>query len=278
MPLPLVAIPLAAAGTQLVKGIAQFAGDRAQAAGMMPDEYKRQLEDLNRRRAAGQMGLLESERSQLEQEGQMRRGAVMADAQQRQLQAAQMASGQRAGTGRDLFLAELGTQQMQAQMQEEQAREIAQMDRAERIKNEQLAMQLAQREASAEAARRQAGARLVGNIVGAGAQAGLGIAGVQAFQNAEQALLAATAGSEAARTAQRQLAGAQAAMGMAAALGGTPMPVPMTTAQPRAVPPGDARSLAELQAFEQRERLRRFEERQRMLDASLSPSTYAGMV
>ncbi len=223
MPLPLIALPIAAGVAAAGAGAARYAGARAQANGMMPEGYADQLADLERRRANGGLGLTESEVMGLENQAALQRGGMSADAQARQLQQAQMLSGQGASSGRDLFMAELATQQAQAGMFSQQARQIQALNDQRRLEEQQMLMELQQREASAEAARKQATATFVADLVGVGASVGIGVAGTKAAGKAQTAMLEAQS-KQAYTTAAVQYQNAQMAQAMGAAMLGIQMP------------------------------------------------------
>jgi hypothetical protein len=194
---------------------------------MMPEGYADRLAELERREQAGTLGLTEAQRQGMEQSASVARGGALADAQARQLQQAQMLSGQGAVSGRDLFLGELATQQAQAQMLTQQAQQIQAANERERLRQQQQLLELQQREASAAAARRSAGATLTADLLGTAATAGIGIGGAQAMQGAQTSYLEALAGGNqaGASSALVQMQNAQAAMQMVGAFGGgAPLP------------------------------------------------------
>ena len=123
---------------------ARYGGARAQANALMPDEYRRRLEELRALDEAGQMGLSGAERGMLEGDFASQRGAMMADAQARQLAQAQAMAGGSPMTGRDFFQQELAAQQAQGQLMDAQSRQLRQADLAAQAQNEQMLLELSQ--------------------------------------------------------------------------------------------------------------------------------------
>lgn len=177
------------AGASALGAGARYAGARAQANAMMPDEYRKQLEELRAREAAGQLGLEPAQRSQMEGDFAAQRGAIMADAQARQLAQAQAMAGAAPMTGRDFFLQEVAAQQVQQQALAAQEQQLRAADEAARAQNEQMLLELAQRDASMQAAKRQAGWTLGADLVKLGADAGLTAYGMSKLDEEEKALL-----------------------------------------------------------------------------------------
>lgn len=224
MPLPLMAIPIAAGLAGAGGAVARFAGARANANALMPEGFEEEKARLERLKRAGEMGLSETDLAAMEQQGTMMRGGALSDANARQLQQAQMMAGSGAVSGRDLYLNEVTNQEMQQKALSDQAALIQQRDAQEKAAQEAQLLELQQREASSDAARKSAGWDLVGGLVGAGASAGIGVAGVNQFAQGQQALMQATAGTEAYRKAVQQLQFGQMAMGMAGAFGSGAQP------------------------------------------------------
>lgn len=206
-----------------------------EAKAMMPEEYHEELERLKRQKEQQGLGLTEAQRQQMEQDATVQRGGVLADAQARQLQQAQMLAAQPAYSGRDMFMAELATQQAQAQMQAQQARQIAAANEAQRLRDEQALLELAQRKASSEAAQKRATATLasdifainanaIGNFAMAGGQAGLQGNFLQGAAAGQGPAAGSTAYSSASAypTQATQQQNAQMMMGMAGAYSAPP--------------------------------------------------------
>lgn len=220
--------------------ISRASAARQQAEAMMPDAYRRRLEELQARQRAGTLGLSEAQQGLIESEGAAARAAVAADARAQQLQRAQSQS---AGfAGRDMFLADLASQQTQAQMMSQTAQQIDAANERARLEQEQQLLELQQREADAEAARRAIPRQLAADLFGVAAST----AG-QAFTSAQMAkqqkdLLAALARGDTA--ARNQAFYGQMATSMAGAFGG-PAAIPQGSfggtgmpAQQRTVPTG----------------------------------------
>jgi hypothetical protein len=240
MPVPLVAIPLAAAGASALGAGLRAGGAFSAANQMMPEQFKRQLSDLEARERAGTLGLTDTERLQMEQDAARTAGQQLANDQARQLQQAQMLSGGGAFGGREMFLAEMGTQDVQARMAANAQREIIQANERERQREMQMMMELQQREADQRAARRQAGFNLAADVITLGATAGLGVAGAQQYAQGAAQMASAQAGSQAAVQAAQKAAMGQMAMSMAGAYGA---PMVMPAPQPAALPVAPAQPL-----------------------------------
>lgn len=238
MAAPLALIPLAAGAAGVAGAGLRAGGAFAEANQLFSDDMERRLARLEARRRAGGLGLTEGEELRMSNQFAAQRGQQLAGDQARQLQQAQMLAGGGAFGGREMFLNEMATQQSQAQQATEAARQIAQADEREREREQQMLMDLQQREADAQAARRSAGFNLAADIIGLGATAGVGMAGANQYAKGSEQMLAATAGSQAAREASMQMAQGQMAMSMAGSLtgqGSMPMPAPMPPAQPSGV-------------------------------------------
>ena len=228
-----MAIPIAAGLAGAGGAVARFAGARANANALMPEGFEEEKARLERLKRAGEMGLSETDLAAMEQQGTMMRGGALSDANARQLQQAQMMAGSGAVSGRDLYLNEVTNQEMQQKALSDQAALIQQRDAQEKAAQEAQLLELQQREASSDAARKSAGWDLVGGLVGAGASAGIGVAGANQFAQGQQALMQATAGTEAYRKAVQQLQFGQMAMGMAGAFGsGAQTPTPQVVLPP----------------------------------------------
>lgn len=239
MPLPLLAIPIAAGIAGAAGATSRFAGARANANAMMPDAYADRLAELERLRAEDQFGLTNEQRGMYEQQGVVQRGAVTADTHAAQLQRAQAMAGSGAVSGRDLFLADLAAQQTQAGMMQAQSDRIQMADMQASAQMEQEYMELTQREASATAAKRAATANLIGGLAMAGARTGMGVAGANQYAQGTEAMLAAQAGTTAAAQAQRQQQFGLMAMGMQSVYTGQAaptQPVQAPQAQPVQAP------------------------------------------
>lgn len=241
MALPALAIPIGMGVAAAGGAVSRASAARQQAEAMMPDEYRRRLAELERRQRAGTLGLTEAQQGLIESEGAAARGAIAADARAQQLQRAQSQS---AGfAGRDLFLADLASQQTQAQMMSQQAQQIDAANERARLEQEQQLLELQQREADAEAARRSIPRQLAADLFGVAAST----AG-QAFTSAQMAkqqkdLLAALARGD--TTARNQAFYGQMATSMAGAFGGGGVTIPQGSfggpgmpAQQRVVPQG----------------------------------------
>lgn len=241
MPLPLVALPLAAAGAQAIGAGLGAAGAFSEANAMMPESYQRRLAQLQSLERAGELGLSDADRLRMEQDAARQAGGMLAADQARQLQQAQSLAGGGAITGAQLFQNEMMTQETQAQLAANAQREIIEANRRAAAEQRQQLMELEMQQESADAARRKIGFSLARDIVTAGATAGIGIAGAQQYAKGASQMANAVAGSQAARNAAMQQVQGQMAMSMAGAFapmgvtapGGQPVPVgPRTTALP----------------------------------------------
>jgi hypothetical protein len=245
MPLPLVAIPLAAGAAGIAGAGLRAGGAFSEANQLFTDDMEERLARLEARRRAGELGLTEGEELRMSNQFAAQRGQQLASDQARQLQQAQMLAGGGAFSGREMFMNELQTQQSQAQQAANAASKIAEADERERVREQQMIMELNQREADAKAARRSAGFNLAADVLTLGATAGVGMAGANQFAKGSEQMLGAVAGSQAARQASMQMAQGQMAMSMAGSLTGqgvrmavpAPMPMPAPTAAPTAAAP-----------------------------------------
>ena len=183
---------------------ARYGQQRAQAKGMMPDEWKDYLAELE----GGDLGVTPAQRASMEAEQASMRGGAMADAQQRQLQQAQSMAGSGAIGARELFLNDLATQQAQGQMLNQQTQQIQAAELAAEETNRAMMMDLQQREASQEAAKKAALWSLLGGFASAAGTAATGVAGANQAAAASQQMLEQQArAQEAARmqAAQQQM-------------------------------------------------------------------------
>lgn len=133
------------------------------AKGMFSDEDARRLEDLKRRRAAGDLGLSENQRGMAEAGAQVQRGAALRD-----LQAMPVAM---APGNREAFLGALGTQNALLEARQAAARDISKMDVAAAEAQQDEISALAGTKATSEAARKAAFFNALGGVAEVGGQA-----------------------------------------------------------------------------------------------------------
>lgn len=250
MPLPALAIPIGMGIAAAGGAIARASAAKKQAEAMMPDAYRRRLEELEARERAGELGLTEPQRAMMETDAAAARAAVTADQRAQQLQRAQSQS---AGfAGRDLFLSDIAQQQTQAQMLSQQQRAIDAANEQARQQQEMMLMELQQREADAEAGRKAANRQLVADLFGVAAStAGTAYTSTQMAKANTSMLDALARGDQtAARNAMNAQFYGQMGMQMASAFGPSPVapaaPVPVVpypapgAIDPRFLPVGPA--------------------------------------
>jgi len=232
MPLPLVAIPLIAAGAQGAGAVARGVGALRNASDMFPDEFGKELARLRAQQQAGGLGLTEVERSGIESDFASRQAGRTADLQAQQLQQAQSLAGSGAVNAAQLFQQQVASEMVQRQQAASDAAEIQEMQRREEERDKARMDELVAAEASARMARREAAANLAADLVSTGAQAGVGLAGMSAMNSATQNMLAAKSATGRA-AAMGKMYSAQMAMSAASAFGrggATPMPMPVPVA------------------------------------------------
>ena len=229
----------AAAGTG-----AKFAGERKQAKGMWPDEYERELAELQARRRVGQLGFTEEELGRREAKDQALRAGAVADARAAGRQTAQSMAATGAIGGRELFLQEQAVQEGMAKMADESAVRIAEENERREEANRNVIRQLAQREASAEAAKKGATWSALGDVFKIGGQIGGAIWGSKAEAAAQQDLIdaQATGDPKAIAAAESDIQSAQMGMRAAGAYGYVAPGQP--AAAPTATTPGTAPAAA----------------------------------
>ena len=232
----------AAAGTG-----AKFAGERKQAKGMWPDEYERELAELQARQRVGQLGFTEEELGRREAKDQALRAGAVADARAAGRQTAQSMAATGAIGGRELFLQEQAVQEGMAKMADDSAVRIAEENERREKANRNVIRQLVQREASAEAAKKAAGWSAAADVFKIGGTLGGAIWGSKAEASAQQDLLTAQAANDPAAIAdaESRIQSAQMTMRMAGAYGGAPVAQPApAAAAPTATTPGTAQAAA----------------------------------
>lgn len=193
---------------------------RKQAKAMMPEAYKRRLYELRAMEEAGGLGLSPQQRALMQSEYAAQRAGLTGDAQARQLQQAQMMSGTRPMTGRDLFNLELANQETQRKAQDIQSRGLAEADIRARKEQEQLLLELEQRLASSEAAKKGVVYDLTGDILDLGAQTGLSVYGGNQMQKGMDELYAEAATPHDKEAALRRMMVGQQFIDMSTAYGG----------------------------------------------------------
>jgi hypothetical protein len=232
MPLPLLAVPIAMGAASAGGAIFRASAAKKQAEAMMPEEYKRRLAELERREAAGTLGLTEVQRGMMETEGATSRAGLMADQRARQLQQAQSNA---AIGGREFFLQDLASQTAQQQALSQQNKEIQQANEIARQQQEQQMLELQQRQADAEAARKAANRQLAADLLMAGVSTGVGAYGASQMQTGQQAAMKAMAAGDTGAASQAMLRAQYGSMaiGMAGSFGGAPrVSVPQVPVQP----------------------------------------------
>jgi hypothetical protein len=219
MPLPLLALPIAMGAASAAGAIGQASAAKQQARAMMPDAYRRRLQELENANATGGLGLRDAERQQMEAQGVSSRAGLVAQQQAAQLQRASQASGA-ALSGRDLFAQELAMQQSLSEQATREADAINRADMEARELQRQQMMELQQRQADSEAARKMANRQLIGDLAGAALTGAVGAYGASQMAGGYDQMVGAVAGSTRMRDAQADIFRGQMAMQMAGAYGG----------------------------------------------------------
>jgi hypothetical protein len=219
MPLPLLALPIAMGAASAAGAIGQASAAKQQARAMMPDAYRRRLQELENANATGGLGLRDAERQQMEAQGVSSRAGLVAQQQAAQLQRASQASGA-ALSGRDLFAQELAMQQSLSEQATREADAINRADMEARELQRQQMMELQQRQADSEAARKMANRQLIGDLAGAALTGAAGAYGASQMAGGYDQMVGAVAGSTRMRDAQADIFRGQMAMQMAGAYGG----------------------------------------------------------
>jgi hypothetical protein len=171
MALPALAIAGIAAGVSaLGAGVTAAGQARAAKKRYLSEAEKRELESLERRKAAGELGLTEKERGRMEQQFLAEQAGAQRELEATALQQAAARGLGGAVSGRDIFLQEQAQAQAELGMRQEQNVLVQQAEIAEAAAEEARiqAMRLQQKEA--EAARTAAIWGAVGGALGAGAQ------------------------------------------------------------------------------------------------------------
>jgi hypothetical protein len=179
-PITLAALA-AAGGSSVLSAGAQFGADRALAKGMVPDEWKAYLEELE----ASGYGMNPEQRGLLQADQTAMRAGALADAEARQRAVA--AAGNMDARG--LFMQDLATQQAQAQMMNEQTRTEKTLDVEAEAAKQAMIMELQQRMADQEAAKKAAFWRMLGATAEAGSTAVGGFASADAAAKANTQFL-----------------------------------------------------------------------------------------
>ena len=177
-----ITMALIAGGASAAIGAgAQYGADRATAKGMVPDEWKAYLEELE----ASGYGMNPEQRGLLQADQTAMRAGALTDAEARQ-RAVAAAGGMDA---RGLFMQDLATQQAQAQMMNEQTRTEKALDVEAEASKQAMIMELQQRFADQKAAEQAAKWRLLGGVAEAGATAVGGYASADAAAKANTQFL-----------------------------------------------------------------------------------------
>jgi len=161
------------AGAQALGGIASGIGTaRAGRKMHLTEAERRELEDLERRKRAGDLGLTERERGALEARFTAGQAGARRALESQTMQAATARGTGGAVSGRDLFLAELAREQATRGMVQEQNVAIEEANRAEAEAERARIDAMRAQEKEAQAMRAQGIAQAVtGGLAGAGAGA-----------------------------------------------------------------------------------------------------------
>ena len=224
-----MALPLVIAGLGAGLGAAaRYAGSRAQANAMFPDEWAEDKAALEARKQSGTLGLTPAQRAGMQAQHAAMRGGALTDAQAHQLRQAAMAAGSGMMNARDMFLQDIATQEAQGQMMNQQTQMIAAADAVEKAKNEALLREFQMAEASRDSARKQALATAGADVLGLGAQIAAGAVGARKMADQTQALLEARAAgnAQAARQAAVNAARMQMTMQVSGAFGSSAPQLP----------------------------------------------------
>lgn len=185
MALPAVAVPIAMGLASAGGAIFRASAAKKQAEAMMPKGFQAELDVLEARNRAGEMGLTEAQRGLLESDAAAQRAGLLSDQQARQMQQAQANA---AFGGRELFLADVGAAEAQGNLMARQQRLIRQEDVRVEEENRQLLRELQQREADAEAARKMANRQLAADLFGVAASTAGSAYAAQQLSKSEQNL------------------------------------------------------------------------------------------
>jgi len=161
---------LIAGGLMAGKGIAEGVGTaRAGKKAMLTERQKKELEELQRRKQRGELGLTERELGSIEQ-----RFLAEQSGAQRELEAAALQQAAARGlsgsvSGRDIFLQEQAQAQAERQMRQQQNLAVQEADRAKAAAEEARIDAMLGQQKQAEAMRAQGIAQAVsGGLAGAG--------------------------------------------------------------------------------------------------------------
>jgi hypothetical protein len=133
----------------------------------LTEDERRELEELQRARQAGQLGLTEAQEGRLEQQFATRRGGLL-----RQQQATALQQAAQAGpvSGRDVFLRQQAAQAGQAEILRAENELRAQADAAAEATQTARLKELRQQDKAAKAAVRQAIGGTIAGVLGAPVQ------------------------------------------------------------------------------------------------------------
>lgn len=144
----LAAAGIGAAASGVAGGLSTAIGGTAE----FDRNDRKRLEDLERLRRAGQLGLSGIEKQRIESQQAAARGGMLRTQQQQQAAANQALANQQALSGREIFLSAMAGQEAEAQLRGQQAQAMAQQDMQAR----QLQMQQIQNLQEARRARKAA--------------------------------------------------------------------------------------------------------------------------
>jgi len=190
MALPAVAVPIAMGLASAGGAIFRASAAKKQAEAMMPKGFQAELDVLQARNRAGELGLTEAQRGLLESDAAAQRAGLLSDQQARQMQQAQANA---AFGGREMFLADVGAAEAQGNLLAQQQRLIRQEDVRVEEQNRQLMRELQQREADAEAARKMANRQLAADLFGVAASTAASAYSSAQMQKSQDNLLKALA-------------------------------------------------------------------------------------
>tara|TARA_R110002096_G_scaffold422157_1_gene628544 strand:+ start:190 stop:879 length:690 start_codon:yes stop_codon:yes gene_type:complete len=138
---------------------------------------RKRLEDLERLRRSGQLGLSTVEQQRIESQQAVSRGGMLRGQQQQQAAANQALANQQALSGREIFLGAMAGQEAEAQLRGQQAQAMAQQDMQAR----QLQMQQIQNLQEARRARKAAVRSGLTQALTAGVLGAAGAVGGEAY-------------------------------------------------------------------------------------------------
>jgi len=132
-PISMTTALLIAGGLKAAGGIASGIGQaRAGKKMMLTEAEERELRELERRQAAGELGLTERERGGLEQRFLAEQAGAQRELEAAALQQAAARGAAGAVSGREVFLQEMAEAQAERQVRQQQNLAVEEIDRAER--------------------------------------------------------------------------------------------------------------------------------------------------